>query len=228
MSRGWLSVFAKAPRPGQVKTRLSPPLSPEQAAELYDAMLSDGLDASLGFARRLDLEPVLHFDPPDARAELAARAPPGFRLLPQAGAGLAERMANAFVQGSTEGAARMILRGSDSPGLELGHVEDALARIDAGDDLVLTPDQGGGYALIALKEPRSELFEVAMSTRSVLEETLARARSLGLVASLTRPSFDLDRATDLPWIDGLAPGRSSVLCPRTVEMISTLRRSGVL
>ena len=228
MSRGWLNVFAKAPRPGRVKTRLSPPLSPEQAAELYGAMLSDVLEASLGFADRLDLEAVLHFDPPDARAELAARAPRGFRLLPQAGAGLAVRMANAFVQGSTEGAMRMILRGSDSPGLELERVEDALARLDAGDDLVLTPDQSGGYALIALKEPRSELFEVAMSTRSVLEETLARARSLGLVASLTRPSFDLDRATDFAWIDGLAPARSSVLCPRTVEMIWTLRRSGVL
>jgi len=228
VSRGWLAVFAKAPRPGRVKTRLSPPLSLDQAAALYDAMLSDVLEASFGFAGRLDLDPVLYFDPPDAHAELAARAPRGFRLLPQLGAGLAERMANAFVQASSEGVARVILRGSDSPGLEQGHLEDALARLDCGDDVVLTPDQSGGYALIALKEPRVELFEVVMSTRSVLEETLARARSLGLVASLTRPSFDLDQAADFPWIDGIAPARSSVLCPRTVEMIWTLRHTGVL
>lgn len=228
MSRGWLAVFAKAPRPGRVKTRLSPPLSLEQAAALYDAMLSDVLTASFAFARRLDLDAVLYFHPPDARAELAARTPRGFRLLPQLGAGLAERMANAFVQASSEGAARVILRGSDSPGLEQGHVEDALARLDSGDDVVLTPDQSGGYAMIGLKEPRSELFEVVMSTRSVLEETLARARSLGLVASLTRPSFDLDQAADFPWIDGIAPARSSVLCPRTVEMVWILRRTGVL
>lgn len=228
MSRGWLAVFAKAPRPGEVKTRLSPPLSPGQAAALYDAMLGDVLEASLGFARQLDLEPVLYFHPPEARAELASRAPPGFRLRPQVGSGLAERMANAFVQAATEGAARVILRGSDSPALELDHVEFALGRLEAGDDLVVTPDQGGGYALIALKEPRSALFEVEMSTGSVLDETLARARSLGLAASLTRPSFDLDRAADLARLGTLDRAHASILCPRTLEMVWTLRRKGVL
>jgi glycosyltransferase A (GT-A) superfamily protein (DUF2064 family) len=122
----------------------------------------------------------------------------------------------------------MLLRGSDSPGLDFSVVEDAVARLDSGDDLVLSPDQGGGYALIALKKPRSELFDIPMSTGSVLTETVARAQALGLTVSLTRPTFDLDSAADFAWIDALAPERSSVLCPRTVEILGEFRRGGVL
>ena len=58
-----------------VKTRMIPPLSSEQAATLYDAMLADVLTASADFAQRLDLEPILHFGPLDARPEFERRAP---------------------------------------------------------------------------------------------------------------------------------------------------------
>lgn len=228
MSCGWLSVFAKAPRPGRVKTRFVPPLSPEQAAAFYDAMLADVLRASADFASRLGLEPVLHFDPPEAMSEFARREPGVYHLHPQRGRDLAARMANAFEHGAASGVSRMLLRGSDSPGLDLPVVEDAVARLDSGDDLVLTPDQGGGYALIALKKPREELFDIPMSTGCVLDETVARARALGLSVSLTRPTFDLDDAADLAWIDSLSPEQSSVLCPRTVEILETFRRGGVL
>ena len=221
-------MFAKAPRPGHVKTRMIPPLSPEQAAALYDAMLADVLIASADFARRLDLQPILHFDPADARAELACRAPDGYRLRPQLGPDLAQRMANAFEEAAAGDVGWVILRGSDSPGLEFEIVEDALARLDAGQDLVLTPDQDGGYALIALKEPRRELFEIVLSTGTVLNETLERARALGLEASQTRASFDLDRAEDLIRMDGLSLGDSSVLCPHTVEIVRVFRARGVL
>lgn len=228
MSRGWLCVFAKAPRPGRVKTRFTPPLSPEDAASLYAAMLRDVLQASAGFARRLGLEPVLHFDPPGATSELERLAPPGFRFLPQRGVGLAERMANAFEEASVEGAERILLRGSDSPGLELQICEQALARLDAGDDVVLTPDQGGGYALIALKAPHSELFDIPLSTSSVFDQTVARARAKGLVVSATRVSFDLDVAADLARLDAIEPSRSSVLCPETVQIVRDFRARGVL
>lgn len=228
MSRGWLSVFAKAPRPGRVKTRLSPPLSPEQAAGLYAAMLVDVLRASAAFARELGLEPVLHFDPPDAQVELERCAPAGYRFRPQRGRGLAARMANAFEEAAAEGVERVLLRGSDSPGLDLPLVAEALAGLEAGGDLALTPDQGGGYALIALKEPRRELFDVVLSTGSVLEETVSRARSLGLSVALTGASFDLDVAADLARLDAMPPERSSILCPGTVEILRDFRARGVL
>jgi glycosyltransferase A (GT-A) superfamily protein (DUF2064 family) len=122
----------------------------------------------------------------------------------------------------------VLLRGSDSPGLDLPVVAAALAGLEDGDDLVLTPDQGGGYALIALKEPRRELFEVVLSTGSVLEETVARARALGLAVSSTPASFDLDLVADLVRLDDLPVERSSVLCPRTVEFVRDLRARAVL
>lgn len=228
MSRGWLSVFAKAPRPGRVKTRFTPPLSPEQAASLYAAMLTDVLRASAGYASRLGLEPILHFDPPEAASELERFAPPGFRLLPQRGHGLAERMANAFEEASAAGAERVLLRGSDSPDLVLEICEEALARLDRGDDIVLTPDQGGGYALIALKEPHPELFALTLSTRSVFEETVALARRKGLVVSSTRACFDLDVAADVARLDAIGSPQSSVLCPETVQIVRDFRARGVL
>lgn len=228
MSRGRLAVFAKAPWAGRVKTRLCPPLALEQAASLYASMLDDVLEVSVGFARELGLEAWLHFEPEEARAEFAARSPLGFQLETQRGPDLARRMANAFARAAEAGCERMLLRGSDSPGLDFETVVDALGRLDAGADLVLTPDQGGGYALIGLKKPRNALFEVAMSTTSVLDETLARARALGLSTALTRASFDIDQVGDLSRVEALPAARSSVLCPRTVESIRALRAKIVL
>ncbi|MBK7949653.1 MAG: glycosyltransferase [Deltaproteobacteria bacterium] len=217
-----------------MKTRLTPVLSSEQAAAFYDAMLADVLVASLDFARRLELEPFLHFDPPEAREELAVRAPQAYALVPQRGPGLAERMANAFsdafeARGAVEvGCPALLLRGSDSPGLDFETVEEALTRLEAGADLVLTPDQGGGYALIGMKNPHPSLFELTLSTESVLDETLDRARALGLAVAQTRPSFDLDVPADLARLDALPPARSLDLCPRTVRFRETLHRIGVL
>lgn len=228
MTRGRLGIFAKAPRAGRVKTRLCPPLSLEQAAALYDALLADVLAASAEAARRLRLEPVLYFDPPDARGLFEARVPDGFRLAPQVGPTLAARMAAAFIGTETEGRPLMLLRGSDSPALDAELLEEALARLDRGADLVLTPDQGGGYALIGMKRHHPSLFEVALSTPTVLNETLSRAQAAGLRASLTRPTFDLDVAADLAALDALPAKKSSVICPRTVAFVASMRSRAVL
>jgi len=228
LSRGWFIVFAKAPRPGLVKTRLSPPLSLDQSAELYEQMLADVLEASGRFAREFDLEPVLAFHPPGAANELIQFAPPGFRLQVQRGFGLAERMANAFAEGAAAGARWVLLRGSDSPALGQAHVETAVRRLEAGDDLVLTPDMGGGYAMVGLREPCAELFDVPMSTHEMLGLTLDIANRLGLKRSTTAPVCDLDTAADLATLDSLSEEESSDLCPRTVEAIAALRVDGVL
>jgi rSAM/selenodomain-associated transferase 1 len=228
LSRGWFIVFAKAPRPGLVKTRLSPPLSLDQCADFYEQMLSDVLEASARFAAEFDLEPVLAFHPPDAASELIHRAPPGFRLQAQRGTGLGERMANAFAEGAAAGAEWVLLRGSDSPGLGFDQVGTAVSRLKAGDDLVLTPDEGGGYSMIGLRKPCRELFDVQMSAQDMLQRTVETANRLGLGSTLTSPAFDVDRVADLAAVDSLAVEESSDLCPRTVEAIEALRSDGVL
>ncbi|HEB90672.1 MAG TPA: DUF2064 domain-containing protein, partial [Deltaproteobacteria bacterium] len=117
---------------------------------------------------------------------------------------------------------RILLRGSDSPSLEGSVLEEAMDRLDAGDDVVLTPDQGGGYVLIGMRGPHPELFDVGMSTRDMLEETIRIARSLGLRSSLTPPALDLDTVADLRSLLMLDPARRSDLYPLTVELISSL------
>jgi len=214
-------VFAKAPRPGLVKTRMSPPLSLDQAADLYEAMLADSLDASLRFAKALDLSPVVAFYPPNAGGEFMDRAPAGYRLQAQRGADLADRMANAFAEAAATGAERILLRGTDSPALGLDAHQAAMEALDAGDDLVLTPDQAGGYTLIGMRTSCSRVFELPMSTDAVMEQTLAAARSMGLQSSLTRASFDLDTVGDFSCFDGLSKAEQLDLCPRTVEAISS-------
>jgi len=232
LSRGWLIVFAKAPRAGLVKTRFAPPLSLDQAAVLYEAMLADVLVESARAAAEFDLEAVLAFYPEDGTGELLSRSPNVFRLQHQRGNGLAERMANAFAEAAAAGAPFALLRGSDSPALNRAHVCDMVDRLKAGDDLVLTPDLGGGYAMIGQSMsgdgPEPALFDVPMSTGEVLEETRTIANQFALRHSLTQPTFDLDSVDDLDSFDALSLEVSSDLCPRTVEAISNLREIGVL
>lgn len=228
MSRGWLIVFAKAPRPGLVKTRMSPPLSLDECALLYAAMLADVLEASAGFAATLDMTAVLAFHPPDAVAELIDRAPPGTRLQVQRGADLGERMANAFAEAAAAGAPRILLRGSDSPALERSLFEEAMSRLDAGDDVVLTPDQSGGYAMIGMRSPQPALFEPVMSTEDVMDQTLLIAGSLGLRSTITAPGFDLNTVGDFRCLSALSSAQLLDLCPRTVKSISALPLDSVL
>jgi hypothetical protein len=228
LSRAWLVVFAKAPRPGLVKTRLSPPLTLDQSAALYEQMLLDVLAVSARWAAEFDLEAVLAFHPPDAVSELVRLAPPDFRVQAQKGPGLAERMANAFAEGAAAGARWVLLRGSDSPGLGLAQFAEAVRTLEAGADLVLTPDNGGGYAMIGMHGACPALFEVPMSTDQVLPSTLAAAERSGLKTVVTSPTFDLDTAADLQSLARLSDEESSDLCPRTVEAIEVYRSNRVL
>ena len=97
-----LIVFAKEPRPGFVKTRMSPPLSAEQAAGLYAALLDDVLAATAEHAEAFGLAPVLAVHPPEACAALARRAPPGFRVVAQRGGSIPQSeidASNAAIRG---------------------------------------------------------------------------------------------------------------------------------
>ncbi len=219
--RSALVVFAKWPAPGAVKTRLSPPLTPEQAAELYAAMLDDVLEAMAQHAPPLGLELVLAAHPPDALAQFAARAPV-WRVVAQAGAELAARMEHAAASEFERGAERLLLRGSDSPALGADVLAAALAALTRS-DLVLSPDRDGGYNLVALRRFVPGLFSHAMSTSTVLEDTRAAARSLGLTSELLAPGFDVDTAADFALLDEARP-RAGVLCPRTYAWLDARAR----
>lgn len=228
MSRGWFIVFGKAPRPGLVKTRLSPPLTLEQSASLYREMLIDVLEASLGFAHSLDLEPVLAFHPPEAADEILSCVPAGFRLHRQQGENLGQRMANAFAEAAAAGAERILLRGSDSPAIGGAIFEQAMRFLDEAADIALAPDQGGGYAVVGMRSPHPAVFNPPMSTDRVLDQTIRAAEAENLVVQLTEAVFDLDIVNDFGEFDALSEEVRLDLCARTFEAISLLRSDGVL
>jgi rSAM/selenodomain-associated transferase 1 len=216
-ARAAIVVFAKAPQAGEVKTRLVPHLTPEQAADFYTAMLADVLTATARFSRALGLAPILAVDPWVRRSAVVSLAPSVIRVVPQRGSDLGARMAWAVREAAAGGARRILLRGSDNPTLDGAAVESALSAL-AQHDLVLRPDRDGGYGLVGLRRPAPGLFDHPMSTSSVLDATLANARCLGLRSLVADPGFDIDDASDL---GRLAATRTAAagICPRTLAYL---------
>lgn len=217
-SIGAIVVFAKAPRPGEVKTRLTPPLAPETAAALYSALLSDVLRTTAEIADALALVPCLAVHPADACAEMSRRAPSGFRILAQRGDSLSQRMEWGVRETAAAGARRILLRGSDSPLLDRARVAAALAALDEV-DVALCPDLDGGYSLVGLNRPAPGLFDHPMSTRSVLEDTLANAASAGLRTRTLEASFDIDTIEDLRRLEAFRDGPQAAMCRLTLAYL---------
>ena len=217
-SRGALVVFAKAPRAGAVKTRLCPPFTPEEAAELYARLLADVLAASAEATRELGLTATIAVHPPQACAEIARLAPSCFSVVPQRGADLGHRMGWAVREACAGGAPRVLLRGSDSPLIDAELVSEALEALEAA-DLVLRPDQDGGYGLVGLRRPEPGLFDHPMSTPSVLADTLANAGRAGLRTRVLAQGFDVDTPADLRQLEALRSPRLTRLCPATLAYL---------
>lgn len=213
-------VFAKDPRPGLVKTRLCPPFSPEEAAELYACMLDDVLEVTARCADRLGLEAIVAIHPPEREAarRLSRRVPGRFRVVVQRGRDLAERMSHALAETAAGGLGPVLLRGSDSPTLGMPTFEAALAALGTS-DLVLCPDLDGGYSLVATRSAAPGLFAHPMSTEHVLADTLACAAAHGLSSSVLEPSFDLDVAEDLAHLAAVRAGPPGALCRRTLAWL---------
>jgi len=190
------ALFTKRPQPGRVKTRLSPPLEPAQAAELASSMLADGLER---FSASPDFRTALVFAPAQEEAWFREQftAVPDQR--PQRGEGLAERLAGFFEAAlAASDTNTVVVVGSDQPLVSAAEITEAHARLEDGADLVLAPDQGGGYVLVGLATPCPWIFtEVEMSTRSMCDATVALALSRGLAVSILEPGLDVDEAADL-------------------------------
>lgn len=191
-----LIIFAKEPQPGQVKTRLSPPLSPVEAAELYHYFFQD---VAAEMASLPEIEVAIAFDPASARNFFETLAPKGVKLVPQADAGLSERLIQAFAWGFARGYEAVLIRNSDSPDLPGSIIlEGAEGLLSGQADVVLGPSPDGGYYLIGLRRPCPKIFgEIPWSTDGVLQETLNRARSLGLKVHLLPSWADIDDVSEL-------------------------------
>lgn len=190
-----LVIFAKAPVPGQVKTRLCPPVTDDEAATLQGSLVLDVLERSrLGphVARFIAGAPNADhtfFKVQEARERV--------QLLDQGEGNLGTRMNHAFEALFARGFRRIVLIGTDVPTLSKGLLQKAFDLLKT-HDLVLGPARDGGYFLIGLTKPVPDLFaEIPWSTDQVLEITQRKADQLGLKTASLPTHRDLDTLEDL-------------------------------
>lgn len=170
---GALLVFSRYPRLGEVKTRLESVLTPEGCLQLHQALLLDTLDrtACLSVPRYLFLSDC-------SQREMSLfvqehNLPKAIQVHHQQGKDLGERMWRAYEIASRI-SDQVVLLGVDTPSLPLSHIQEALEKLSRF-PVVVGPVEDGGYSLLALSEPRRELFEsMSWGTDAVLQETLAK------------------------------------------------------
>ncbi len=199
-----LVLFAKAPVPGQVKTRLCPPLTDDEAASLHGSFVLDALERSAQAAIRGVAKHAPRFD------RFVACSPSsehvffkileernGVRLIDQMGDDLGGRMEHALAEMFRIGYQRSVIVGTDLPALPASVYDDAFGLL-AQHDLVLGPSLDGGYYLIGLSRTAPEIFrQIPWSTPDVLTLTQTKAHALGLKVALLEPQRDVDTVDDV-------------------------------
>ena len=209
--------MTKAPQAGRVKTRLVPPLTPEEAAELNKCFLRDTAAAissacsrrPVGDEGKRDFKPDVgasHSEAATAACEIAVYTPVGaesayndilpvgFSLLPQRGDKFGERLYFAVEDLFKCGFESVCLIDSDSPTVPAGNFAEAVELLSTTEDcVVLGPSDDGGYYLIGVKKPHRHLFEqIDWSTERVLNQTMQRAIEIGIEVKLLPTGYDVD------------------------------------
>jgi uncharacterized protein len=189
-----MAVMAKAPRVGDVKTRLVPPLHAEEAAALSGAFLADAAENILVAAALASIAGYVAYAPAGSESVVRALLPPAIRLLPPRREGLGAGLFDAAADLLAAGHQAVCLVNGDSPNLPTAALIAAFDTLaSSGDRVVLGPAEDGGYYLIGLKAPHARLFEdIAWSTSAVLSQTRERAVSLGLDTVQLPSWYDVD------------------------------------
>jgi hypothetical protein len=192
-----LAIMTKAPRAGTVKTRLQPPLTPAEAAELNICFLHDIADAILEVGEHA--KGVGVFTPPGSEKEYEGVLPSHFDLIPQRGDGFGERLTNAADDLLHLGFESCCLINSDSPTATVEAFREAVAQLqDADNRIVLGPSDDGGYYLIGMRKLNRHLFEeIDWSTERVFAQTDERAREVGLNVHVLPKFYDVDDGATL-------------------------------
>lgn len=232
-------VLAKQPVAGAVKTRLCPPLSPQQAARFAAAAARDTLE---GLVRIGGLDVRLALDRPGAGSAPAAEAAAGAGAagedlveaaaslgVPVEGQGdgdLGQRMGRVLAR-ALEAGVPAALVGADAPDLPAHLVEEAFASLDRC-DAALVPSDDGGYVLVAARRPLPALFAIdaPWGGDGVLDATRRALDAAGCAYHLTAPWHDVDDAAALGRLAArlrvAAPG-----APRTARLLEQWKREGV-
>ena len=216
-------IVAKAPRAGEVKTRLCPPLQPQQAARLATAFLQD----TMGVVRQagIDVRLICRGEAEREALTLLAERYGETPVHVQRGTGLGAALETAFERGLADGYAAVGVLGADSPALPPDVLRAAftplLQRKDA--DVVLGPADDGGYYLLAARQLYPALFrDMRWSTSTVLAETVRRCAAAGLQVRHLASCLDVDDVAGLRRLRALLAGAAAEVAPRTRAVLAGL------
>jgi rSAM/selenodomain-associated transferase 1 len=221
-----LLIFAKAPVPGRVKTRLLPAVTTAGAAEIQKACITDTLRMA-GKVRGCDLFLFGAGGPAYFRA-LVQRGPSGqtrwhgAKFWPQRGRDLGERLENAFRKVFRRGYRHVVVIGTDTPWMGAARIGEAFQAL-VKEDVVLGPCRDGGYYLLGLRRFLPEFFRgIPWGTSRACRATLRAARRCGAKGKILRMDFDLDRPGDLRRAKRLLTARPE----RAPNLAGTLEATG--
>jgi uncharacterized protein len=222
-----LAVMTKAPQAGRVKTRLVPPLTLNEAAELNKCFLRDTAAAISNVTRDNDACGIGVYTPVGSEQAYTDILPADFNLLPQRGEKFGERLYFAAEDLFKCGFESVCLIDSDSPTVSAESFAKAVDLLKTSDDrVVLGPSDDGGYYLIGLKKSHRQLFEeIHWSTERVLEQTIQRAAQIRLEVKLLPTGYDVDDIAALRRLcdELLSTDAPGIIAPSTRQFLKTLR-----
>jgi rSAM/selenodomain-associated transferase 1 len=202
-----VAIVCKTPAPGYSKTRLSPPLAPEECAGISACFITDLALTIARLAEDGDVTGYAVYTPVGSEAALRTLIPDSFAIAPQRGDGFGERLLHG-AEDLLAHHAGVILVNSDSPTLPLAILRAAVDAVKARDQVVLSPAHDGGYTLIGLSKLHVRLFEdMPWSTADVHRLTVARAAELGLPVVDVPGWYDVDDAVSLRLLEEEFSGR---------------------
>src|SRR5213595_1144738 len=230
-----LGVMTKAPQAGRVKTRMIPPLTPEEAAELNRCFLRDTAAAISSACSRRPVRDarktaracgIAVYTPVGAESAYADILPADFSLLPQRGDKFGERLYFAVEDLFKCGFESVCLIDSDSPTVPAENFEQAVELLSTSEDrVVLGPSDDGGYYLIGVKKLDQHLFEqIDWSTERVFNQTIQRATEIGLEIKLLPTGYDVDDGASLHRLcnELLLDTRQNDVAPYTRKFLANL------
>jgi uncharacterized protein len=193
-----LVLMAKAPREGEVKTRLLGALSPEEATRLYVAFLGDAFALMEDVKEEREwLTLALCYTPEGEEETFEEVEREGSLMIPQRGENLGERLTNCFADLFALGFESVVVIGADSPTLPGEYVFDAFECFETDDDVVIGPSEDGGYYLIGMRKLHERIFEdIPWGGAGVLDATIERAKEAELNLVLLPEWRDVDTPED--------------------------------
>jgi hypothetical protein len=206
-----VAIVCKTPVAGKSKTRLSPPLRPDECAAISRCFIRDLSATIQSLADEGDAVGCALYTPAGSEPELRLLLPQAFRLIPQGDGDLGARLLKGAKDLFVAGYAGAILVNSDSPTLPMTILRQAVAAVRQGDNVVLSPAADGGYTLIGLSRPHASLFEgLPWSTPEVYQRTLDRARAIGVPVVNVPGWYDVDDALSFGMLEDELTGRRPV------------------